>query len=330
MAVNKFIKDAVDMAKSLQDFVDSINTYRFTMDDINDIAFFKPDIKDSIEKIGLWINNMTDNESDKIVFPELVNPDTITPPLLPNPSEDLIEDLESNPDNSSDKVSTSDEPVEKIRMTKEDYDNLGYFLATECDGDTLDDARRKAYEKFPMFAKLSIFRFASKKTYIKDSDIFFTINNGIVKAVEGHPIPETDFEFQKIMECMKNKDRFHGILGNMPEDVWKPILIDLAHACGDVGKIAYTNLELTGTDLVNIETVKRAAIYGGFLASDLSALDMCILISDAISKTGNKKKITRITNFVKKHWNVNNLRPEQVFAILNKKEYPEISDKFFK
>lgn len=341
MAVNKFIKDAIDMAKSLQDFVDSINTYRFTMDDINDIAFFRPNINDTIQQIDSWINNdpvvIENGEPVEIEVPELVDPDTIKEEIEALQEEEPIKPPEKEVVEVSDEVidTTEEFPAEEepmgrpVKMTKNDYYTLGYFIAKECNADTVDNARKKAYAKFPVFSRLNVNRFVGKKTYIKDSDIFFTIDKGIIRASENYPCPTSEFEFQHIMDSMKDEKKFHDILGSMPESLWKPMLIDLARTSGNVGKIIELNPDISAIDLINIQTVKRAAVYGGFLASELSHLDMTILISDAVSKVG-KKKIAKISNYVKKHWGVGNLRPETVFGVINKKDFPEICDKFFK
>ena len=60
---------------------------------------------------------------------------------------------------------------------------------------------------------------------------------------------------------------------------------------------------------------------------------MVVMICDGIKKYG-KKRTNRITNYVVKHYSMKTLPPktftELMFNVINKKAYPEISDKFFK
>lgn len=313
------LKDTVAAAKAIHSFVDDINRYHFTIDDINDIAFFRPDIIDTISVVRellSFYNGNIDDIDDVDAKPEDVISD----------DEPAISDESTT--NNEDGIITV---PEKRHNQSVDYNNLGYYISKYLNNTPLNDAKRSLYEKYPEINRLNINRFLNKKTNVKVSDKYFSVNEGIVHAVDGYPVPSYDSKASNIIkEYAKDSEQFFKMIGSMPEEIWNPGLVLMTEEEGSVERIyRKADPKPTTSMLINYETIKRAMYYAGInTTAKLDLFDMTVIISHAISKIG-KKKISRISNFIKKTWNVT-VRPEQIYSVINKKEYPEISDLFFK
>jgi hypothetical protein len=331
------LRKTVEMAKEMQNFVNDINDLKFTIEDVNDVAFFRPDIIDVISKIKDWFNTPTEE-----IIPMKVTPgldydgdfdgdklDLLITDATPQPTEPVVV-TETDTD--------TDKPKKKRRVTADDFYWIGYFICTECNGATVDIAINRAFEKYKdKISKSSVRRYVHKENHVDISDKFFTIKEpDVIVAATDPPLPSTVTAIPKLMDSISdiNRNKFFEIIGDMPEDQWRQGLLSLIKFNGSVHDLYQdcinNNKEVTGEVLCASEVLKRASITSGLLNSLLDDFDMTIIISSVVAKIGNKRKISRINNQVKKIWGINIKSPQEIYNVISKKEYPEISDLFFR
>lgn len=329
------LRKTVEMAKEIQGFVNDINDLKFTIDDVNDVAFFRPDIVGVISKIKDWFNTSTEEIIPTLVTPELDHDgdfdgdklDLLITDTTPQPTEPaVVTEIDT------------DKPKKKRRVTADDFYWIGYFICTECNGATADIAINRAFEKYKdKISKSSVRRYVHKENHVDISDKFFTIKEpDVIVAATDPPLPSIVTAIPKLMDSISdtNRNKFFEIIGDMPEDQWRQGLLSLIKFKGSVHDLYLdcinNNKEVTGENLCASEVIKRASITSGLLNSLLDNFDMTIIISSVVAKIGNKRKISRINNQVKKIWGINIKSPQEIYNVISKKEYPEISDLFFR
>ena len=341
------LRETIEMAKSIEEFVKEIKEYKFTMDDIKDVSFFRPSITETIRIISDWI----EGKNVHIETTEII--DELEPAICEEadePFEDEIHPVDKMLGESLDVDMDSivevpppvveEEPHANIvadimskqkQMDNNDINMIAYFICTKCNGMSVKETRKACYAEFPDFKQTNLLRLVKKQTFTEVTDRYYTIDtHGNIKACANHPVSKIDGSVPILLEKMKDPDAFKSCIGLMPDEIWRPILVDLCEKGCLVSRIFYDRKDtITKEDLINMETVKRAIHYSRLLSAELDPFDMAVLISHAIMKVG-KRKTARITNYVKKTWNVTVTHPEQVFGIINKKEFVEVSDKFFK
>lgn len=337
------LRDTVEMARTIEEFVNKIKEYKFTMEDIQDVAFFRPSIKETIQRIRDWLE-------EKEVHVETVE---VIDELEPSPAEEADVIIEEEPGTSSlsDIVEKINDDIEEVtapieeetnnivadimskqkQMDNNDINMIAYFICTQCKGMSVKETRKACYAKFPDFKQTNLMRLVKKQTFTEVTDRYYTIDtHGNIKACDNHPVSKIDGTVPVLLEKMKDPAAFKACIGPMPDELWRPILVDLCEVGCLVSRIFYDKKDrITREDLINMETVKRAIHYSRLMSADLDPFDMAVLISHAVMKAG-KRKTARITNYVKKTWNVTVSHPEQVFGIINKKDFAEVSDLFFK
>ena len=332
------LRATVEMAEHIQTFIDSINELQFTIDDVNDVAFFRPDIVGVVSKIRDWLSNdmpyegIGDFDGDSIdVIPkpvdEVLYEETRGDVVIENDEPEEVEEVTEEPPTS---VTTR-----KKRVKLDDYNWIGHFVCTECDRMTLSQAKSTTFNKFKnKVSRNSINRFIDKKTHKDISDRFFTIEDNIIHVVEDHPLPSASAEIPTLLEKMKNKDKFFEIIGDMAEDDWHGGLVSLIKAQGSVETLYKMSVEagdpLCPEALRDLEIIKRAMNMSGLCNAPLESFDMAIIVSVVVSKVGNKRKISRINNMIKKTWGISVKQPQEIYNIISKTEHKEISDMFFK
>ena len=337
------LRETIEMAKNIEDFVNKIKEYKFTMDDIKDVSFFRPSITETIKIISDWIEGKNAHIETVEVIDE----------LEPSPAEEDAGSIKEAPETVSlsdiaEKINTNIEevtaPIEEEtnnivadimskqkQMDNNDINMIAYFICTQCKGMSVKETRKACYAKFPDFKQTNLMRLVKKQTFTEVTDRYYTIDtHGNIKACENHPVSKIDGTVPILIDKMKDPVKFKLCIGTMPDEIWRPILVDLCEKGCLVSRIFCDRKDtITKEDLINMETVKRAVHHSGLLSAELDSFDMAVLISHAIMKVG-KRKIARITNYVKKTWNVTITHPEQVFGIINKKDFAEVSDMFFK
>ena len=337
------LRETIEMAKNIEEFVNKIKEYKFTMDDIKDVSFFRPSITETIKIISDWI----EGKNVHIETTEIIDE------LEPSPAEEAVGSIKEAPETVSlsdiaEKINTDIEevtaPIEaetnnivadimskQKQMDNNDINMIAYFICTQCKGMSVKETRKACYAEFPDFKQTNLMRLVKKQTFTEVTDRYYTIDtHGNIKACENHPVSKIDGTVPILIDKMKDPVKFKLCIGTMPDEIWRPILVDLCEKGCLVSRIFYDRKDtITKEDLINMETVKRAVHHSGLLSAELDPFDMAVLISHAIMKVG-KRKTARITNYVKKTWNVTITHPEQVFGIINKKDFAEVSDKFFK
>ncbi len=337
-----YVRKAVDMANAIDEFVDELNKYRVTVEDIKDIGFFKPEILKTVETISEWLDSSVEEV-------EIIKEVDVEEPIIEEePEEDtpiaeeevaVIEEPESEPESDPEPESEPEPEVEVVDDTKRKYNKLSEgnyrfiatFIADNYDGVSVKDARKDICEKLPHLPFRSIYRFIDKTTYKKLSDEYFVLEgkDKIIRVKEDRPVEEAAVYINELISNIKYPDKFNKVIdeSQLTEAEWKSVMHNLARAKCDMGAIVNRFPNIDATALVGYETVKKAMIFGGLFPMDITDIDMTIIISSIVQKVG-KRKIGKIANAIRKQWNVGNLRSEQIYGVINKTMYPEISSKF--
>ena len=324
----------VDCAKALDTMKECIINNNFRYEEVEDLDFFVNGIKDSIDIIHNWINGIN------VMVEETIEPEEETfEPIEPvisgfNLIESIVnEAAEEVVSNSSVIENVTDKPKTRHKRSQKDlgYDEIGKYIAHYCNQCNEIDTVNRCLEVFPEIGKRNINRFISKISNTKISDKYFKVVDGIIVAIkptESVYVEETDvLSAADIMNKMFDKEKFIRTCSNLNTALRDEILLELYKNDFNLKTIDLSNYD--ASRLTAMETVKRAAVSVMNVDCVLDGIDCCIMISSAVTSCG-KKRVQKIVNFLTKIWNWGSVSDSDIYDVINKKIYPEISDKFFK
>lgn len=327
---NMSIEKVVEMSIAAKEFSSVIEVTKISIDDLMTLSEIIPSINDDIQIIRDWVDQKeyTDTLDENPVIE--VQPSVTT------------EDIK--------------QPQHRIIIDNNTVIEIARYIASECNGMKTIDVFQKVISVFRDVKPDAIKRIVYKYTFKATTDPYFKIKNhriaknptanSNVKESDGSvnkPVTndtKTDkIDYSKMLESVCNKE---ALMELVDEAVKKGVQAKgIEDFCND-----WRNLEQTNGDIlkyivkkdvdsdrcVQYTLVKLAMITKGIFQC-VEDPEMVVMICDGIKKYG-KKRTNRITNYVVKHYSMKTLPPktftELMFNVINKKAYPEISDKFFK
>lgn len=135
------IKSAVRTAKALADFVSAIKDAGITMEEMSELSVLRPDFGNVVKKIEMWVN----------------------PPTI-----------------KADNPTTGKVRMSHVYMTIEKRHEICKYVAENFNGRSVKTASKNTAEKFKDVSAKTINRIVKKETYAIISDLYYSINNGVI------------------------------------------------------------------------------------------------------------------------------------------------------
>ena len=326
----------VECAKALDTMKECIINNNFRYEEVEDLDFFVNGIKDSVNIIHDWINGVSTLVEETESIEEIIESEEETESVISgfNLIESIVNEAAEEVIGSSVTENVTTKPRHRPRRSQKDlgYDEIGKYIANHCNHFKEIDVVNRCLEVFPEIGKQNVRRFISKISNTKISDKYFKVVDGIIVST----VKQTKETIEKqpdvlsasaIMDKMFDKEKFIRTCSKLPNEFRDEILVELYNNDFNLKKIDLSNYDVSR--LTAMETVKRAAVAVMNIDCVLDGIDCCIMISSAVTSCG-KKRVQKIVNFITKIWNWGSVSDSDIYDVINKKIYPEISDKFFK
>lgn len=318
------IENAVTLAVETKNFSNMLESTKISMDELMTLSEIVPSLNDSIQIICDWVQNDVVHET------VVVDVDTSTGEVITQ--EEPYLSVEEN---------TKKQP--RIVVDNETVIEMAKFVSSACNSMRTIEAFRLVMSAFGEVKPDTVKRLVYKYSFAPMTDPYFKIRNhrivGKYSVANGDDTsddkPNDEQNYPEIPEGICNKDaliRFlNGVKPNVPIDEFCRIWQNLEMTAGDISRYIIDD-NVDGDECIRYIIVKQAMISSQIFQY-IDDPEMVVMISDGVRKYG-KKRTNRITNYVMKHYGMRSLPPktftELMFGVINKKIYPEISDKFFK